>query len=109
MHLAQHFALHSLQVRILFLCLHWLIYYVTYNFLLKLRVVLHRVFYDFTQTLITRFENPIPKGLHGSESLCEPLAIALHDDDDEGRFGPLLRSGPVLDKVALFEVEDFKE
>ena len=109
MHFTQHFALQSLHVRILFLCLHWLIYYVTYDFFLKVGVKFHGIICDLTQARLPCLENAIPEGLHSLQSLSEPLAIALHHYDDEDRFTPLLRGRSVLDKVALLEIEDFKE
>ena len=109
MHFAQHFALQSLHVRILFLCLHWLIYYVTYNFFLKVGVKFHGIICDFTQARLPRLENATPKGLHSHQSLSEPLAVALHHDDDKDRLTSFLRSRSVLDKVALLEIENFKK
>lgn len=104
MHFAQHFALQSLHVRILFLCLHWLIYYVTYNFFLKVGVKFHGIIYDFTQARLPRLENAIPKGLHSRQSLSEPLTVALHHHHDEDWLAALLSSWTILDKVAFLEI-----
>lgn len=82
-----------------------LIYYFTYNFILKLN---GRLVNDLAQTVFTSIYYAVPDRFHHREILLEPFTISLDPDDDKLGLSAFVPCRSVLYKITFFEVRNLQ-
>ena len=126
MHLQQKDPEHSRHLRNLFLCLHsgffpntWvyesrvgsggpiILYYLTRNLFLKLGVP-RRLVQNLAQPVSTSLKHTLPDPLEHRKDPGEPLTVSVNPNDNELGFRTFVLRRPVLHKVTLLQVCNFK-